>query len=93
MDENQLNKPMFVELRNHFKNSPVFYKTKIIMKILIVDNYDSFTYNLAHYVSTYNQNLKVVRYDKIKIDMINDYDKIIFSLGQASHLNTQNFLR
>ena len=51
------------------------------MKILIVDNYDSFTYNLAHYVSTYNQNLKVVRYDKIKIDMINDYDKIIFSPG------------
>jgi len=51
------------------------------MKILIIDNYDSFTYNLAHYVSTYNQNLTVVRYDKIKIDMINDYDKIIFSPG------------
>ena len=35
------------------------------MKILLIDNYDSFTYNLYHYLSSKKINVDVVRNDKI----------------------------
>ena len=35
------------------------------MKILLIDNYDSFTYNLYHYISKINKNVEVIRNDKI----------------------------
>ena len=40
------------------------------MKILLLDNYDSFTYNLYHYLSTLKCKVEVYRNDKIKIDEI-----------------------
>ena len=53
------------------------------MKILLIDNYDSFTYNLYHYLSTLNCKVDVYRNDKIKIDRIkkNKYQKIVISPG------------
>lgn len=52
------------------------------MKILILDNYDSFTYNLAHLVKSLGFNdVDVYRNDKIDIDDISGYDKIILSPG------------
>jgi anthranilate synthase component 2 len=50
--------------------------------ILIIDNYDSFTYNLVHYVEE-NPNFKVdvFRNDKININTIKNYDTIILSPG------------
>ena len=35
------------------------------MKVLLIDNYDSFTYNLYHYISRFNKNVDVIRNDKI----------------------------
>ena len=35
------------------------------MKILLIDNYDSFTFNLYHYISVYAKNVDVIRNDKI----------------------------
>ena len=35
------------------------------MKILLIDNYDSFTYNLFHYISKIKKNVEVIRNDKI----------------------------
>ena len=35
------------------------------MKILLIDNYDSFTYNLYHYIARFNKNVEVIRNDKI----------------------------
>ena len=35
------------------------------MKILLIDNYDSFTYNLFHYISKIRKNVDVIRNDKI----------------------------
>jgi anthranilate synthase component 2 len=47
------------------------------MKILILDNYDSFTYNLVHLVDKLtSEPVEVYRNDKIPIDEISAYDKI-----------------
>ncbi|MFO8235195.1 MAG: aminodeoxychorismate/anthranilate synthase component II [Bacteroidales bacterium] len=51
------------------------------MKILIVDNYDSFTYNLYHIIKQYAENVNVERHDNIDADKAGAYDKIIFSPG------------
>jgi anthranilate synthase component 2 len=52
------------------------------MKILIFDNYDSFTYNLVHLVERItNVKTDVYRNDKISLESINEYDKIILSPG------------
>jgi anthranilate synthase component II len=52
------------------------------MKILIFDNYDSFTYNLVHIVEKIiNCKVDVYRNDKISLEKVNDYDKIILSPG------------
>ena len=52
------------------------------MKILILDNYDSFTYNLVQYVKEITGTRPdVVRNDKISLDAVDDYDFIILSPG------------
>ncbi len=52
------------------------------MKILIFDNYDSFTYNLVHLVEKITGNkVDVYRNDQIELDKIAEYDKIILSPG------------
>ena len=37
------------------------------MKVLLIDNYDSFTYNLFHYISKLNCKVDVIRNDKITL--------------------------
>ena len=56
------------------------------MKILLIDNYDSFTYNLYHYLSSLKCNVDVVRNDKISISKIkkNKYKKIVISPGPGN---------
>ena len=56
------------------------------MKILLIDNYDSFTYNLYHYLSALKCKVEVYRNDKIKIDEIskNKYTKIVISPGPGN---------
>ncbi|KAA9041282.1 aminodeoxychorismate/anthranilate synthase component II [Ginsengibacter hankyongi] len=52
------------------------------MKILIFDNYDSFTYNLVHVVEkVINDKVEVYRNDKIPLEKVKEYDKIILSPG------------
>lgn len=51
------------------------------MKVLIIDNYDSFTYNLLHYVESFGVEVTVVLNDKIDLDTIDLFDKIILSPG------------
>ena len=50
-------------------------------KILVIDNYDSFTYNLVHYLEDLNCDVTVVRNDKLTLDDIEPFDKIVLSPG------------
>ena len=54
--------------------------------ILLIDNYDSFTFNLYQYIGTFTQDIKVVRNDKITIGEIRELhpDKIVLSPGPKS---------
>ena len=54
--------------------------------ILMIDNYDSFTYNLYQYVGIFNPDIKVVRNDKITIEEIRkmDPERILLSPGPKS---------
>lgn len=51
------------------------------MKILVIDNYDSFTYNLIHLVAQYTNDYFVARNDEIDIEKVNEFDKILLSPG------------
>ncbi len=51
------------------------------MKIAIIDNYDSFTYNLAHLVRELGAEADVMRNDKFQIGELERFDKIILSPG------------
>lgn len=51
------------------------------MRLLIFDNYDSFTYNIAHAVRQLGVEPDVIRNDKITLDEVGNYDKIIISPG------------
>ena len=64
-------------------------------KILLIDNYDSFTYNLYHYVSSFDKNVEVKRNDKVNSkDIIkNKYKKIIISPGPGNPDQSGNCLK
>ena len=53
------------------------------MKILVLDNYDSFTYNLVHYIKElgHAEHLDVYRNDQIALDEVEAFDKILLSPG------------
>lgn len=51
------------------------------MKILVLDNYDSFTYNLVHIIRERRYNYEVHRNDKIALEEVKRFDKILLSPG------------
>src|SRR6201996_9500930 len=61
-------------MRRNCKNMPA--------RILVFDNYDSFTYNLVHLVEKLlHQKVEVYRNDQIPLEKVRDFDKIILSPG------------
>jgi len=66
-----------------------------VSKILLIDNYDSFTYNLYHYVCSFNKKVVVKRNDKVNSkDIIrNKYKKIIISPGPGNPNQAGNCLK
>ena len=65
------------------------------MKIILIDNYDSFTFNLFHYLSSFKINVEVVRNDKITSKEIikQKYDKIVISPGPGNPNQSGNCLK
>ena len=64
------------------------------MKILLIDNYDSFTFNLYHYISVYAKDVYVIRNDKINPKEIlkRKYKKIVISPGPGNPSQAGNCL-
>lgn len=50
-------------------------------KVLVIDNYDSFTYNLVHYLEELNCDVTVKRNDQLSLAEVDDFDKIVLSPG------------
>ncbi|WP_456442427.1 anthranilate synthase component II [Psychroserpens sp.] len=51
------------------------------MKVLVIDNYDSFTYNLVHYLEDLNCEVTVKRNDKLTLEEVDTFQKIVLSPG------------
>ena len=65
------------------------------MRILLIDNYDSFTYNLYHYLSSLKCKVEIYRNDKIDISKIKTkkYKKIVISPGPGNPNQAGNCLK
>lgn len=50
-------------------------------KVIVIDNYDSFTYNLVHYLEDLNCDVTVYRNDEFDLEEIEPFDKIVLSPG------------
>ena len=63
-----------------------------MMKIILIDNYDSFTFNLFHYLSSLKVNVDVIRNDKITAKEIikKKYNKIVISPGPGNPSQSGN---
>ena len=51
------------------------------MKVLVIDNYDSFTYNLVHYLEDLDCEVTVKRNDKLTLEEVEPFQKIVLSPG------------
>jgi anthranilate synthase component 2 len=49
--------------------------------VLVIDNYDSFTYNLVHYLEALGSEVTVKRNDRLTLDEVESFDKIVLSPG------------
>lgn len=52
-----------------------------MINVLVIDNYDSFTYNLVHYLEDLDCNVTVKRNDQLHLDDVETFDKIVLSPG------------
>ena len=50
-------------------------------KVLVIDNYDSFTYNLVHYLQDMDCKVVVKRNDKLSLEEVDQFEKILLSPG------------
>ena len=65
------------------------------MKIILIDNYDSFTFNLFHYLSSLKIDVDVIRNDKITSNEIikKEYNRIVISPGPGNPNQSDNCLK
>ena len=66
-----------------------------MMKIILIDNYDSFTFNLYHYISSLGVNVDVIRNDEItdKQIMKSKYNRIVISPGPGNPNQSGNCIK
>ena len=57
------------------------HKNTVLPRILLIDNYDSFTYNLEHYLVSSGAEVEVILNDKIELGNLLVYDGIVLSPG------------
>ena len=68
------------------KIKSIFRRNGDDFMIIVIDNYDSFTYNLVHYLGEFEQDIKVIRNDEMSIPEImdNNPSKIVISPGPCT---------
>jgi anthranilate synthase component 2 len=68
---------------NENKNieAKIEFQTGKRISVLVIDNYDSFVYNLVHYLEELDCEVTVVRNNEVDLDMIAKYDKLLLSPG------------
>lgn len=63
------------------------------MKLLVVDFYDSFTFNLVHYLEALDCNVTVVKNDFLKLNILTDFEAILLSPGPGLPHEKDNLLQ
>lgn len=66
-------------MSENIKSKP-FSKDKKL-SVLVIDNYDSFVYNLVHYLEEFDCTVTVKRNNELDLEEVEDYDKILLSPG------------
>ena len=68
------------------KIKSIFRRNGDDFMIIVIDNYDSFTYNLVHYIGEVEQDIKVIRNDEMSVSEImdNNPSKIVISPGPCT---------
>ena len=68
------------------KIKSIFRRNGDDFMIIVIDNYDSFTYNLVHYIGEFEQDIKVIRNDEMSVTEImdNNPSKIVISPGPCT---------
>ena len=73
---------LFVDMIFHCTDFCFVIGSKIRrLKVLLIDNYDSFTYNLVHYLEGFDCEVTVWFNDQADLDLINTFDKIVLGPG------------
>lgn len=62
-------------------DSSLYRNDKKMTNVLVIDNYDSFTYNLVHYLEDLDCKVTVFRNDKLTLEDVKPFDKIVLSPG------------
>jgi anthranilate synthase component 2 len=63
------------------------------VKVLIVDFYDSFTYNLAHYFENLDCEVSVIRNDELDLSSLLNFDKLVLSPGPGLPKEKKNLFK
>ena len=68
-------------VKENSTSNNVSYQTPLSVSVLVIDNYDSFVYNLVHYLEELDCKVTVCRNNEVDMEMISKYDKILLSPG------------
>ena len=63
------------------------------MRIGLIDNYDSFTYNLVHYIEPYVDSIEVFRNDRFELNQLNTFDALVLSPGPGLPRESGSLMR
>lgn len=72
---------MYTEENNKIQPSSPISEKKAVKHVLVIDNYDSFTYNLVHYLEDLGCEVTVKRNDQLTLDEVEQFQKIVLSPG------------
>tara|TARA_R100000935_G_C2821740_1_gene160148 strand:+ start:249 stop:878 length:630 start_codon:yes stop_codon:yes gene_type:complete len=70
-----------MKVNENNNEAKIEFQTSKRTSVLVIDNYDSFVYNLVHYLEELDCDVTVIRNNEVDLDMIAKYDKILLSPG------------